>query len=58
MAAKSKPVTPLVFLLLLALPALPLRAEDPLTLAGAMQRARENAREVTAARTRHEAAEG
>ncbi|MGE5344425.1 MAG: TolC family protein, partial [Acidithiobacillales bacterium] len=32
-------------------------AEEPLTLAGAMQRARENAREVGAARARLEAAE-
>jgi len=57
MAAKCKLVTPLFFLVLLALPTLPLRAEEPLTLAGAMQRARENAREVAAARARHEAAE-
>jgi outer membrane protein len=57
MAAKCKPLMPLVLLALLALPAPPLRADEPLTLAGAMQRARENAREVTAARNRHEAAE-
>lgn len=57
MAAKCKPFTPLFLLVLLVLPAPPLRADEPLTLAGAMQRARENAREVTAARTRHEAAE-
>lgn len=56
MAVKRKPAFPPTLLLLLALP-LPLRAEEPLTLAGAMQRARENARDVAAARARHEAAE-
>jgi outer membrane protein TolC len=51
-------MTPNRTLALLALTALPaLAAEEPLTLAGAMQRARENAREVSAARARREAAD-
>lgn len=56
MKLKSKPTALLFFLALLA-PARPLGAEESLTLAGAMQRARESAREVAAARARHEAAE-
>ncbi|HQR67176.1 MAG TPA: TolC family protein, partial [Thermoanaerobaculia bacterium] len=47
----------LAALLAALLPAAPLAAEEPLSLAETMRRARENAREVTAARARQQAAE-
>src|SRR5512143_379766 len=57
MKMKIKPPTLLFLHVLLAASARSLAAGEPLTLAGAMQRARESAREVAAARSRHEAAQ-